>query len=172
MKTHKIDVPAYHVWEFQQVLSESGIDYKRLERNSVDDPFTFEICGDDVKLALAETLLDSLDVYSSFVFASAENLEKTIQNVESYGLEVDNITVSSRILGKPRQYQLEVKGSEGGLNRLKLANLVSSTEQPLTVPPMAFVTTPLVFAASKGGSGKGTVAWFSHPGRTDDRSAI
>lgn len=153
MSAHTINIPAYHVWEFQQELSEAGVDYVRLERTDSKLPFAFEIRGDADQLALAKKLLASLEIYTSVIFANVEDLQKTIRNAESYGLEVSSITVSSRILDKPRQYRLEMKGSEGGFNRLKIGNHFSSLAQ------MVFADPPHVITASRGGSGRGTVAY-------------
>jgi hypothetical protein len=151
MPTRLLNVPVYHAFEFQQILSEAEIEHQIRPRTQSLVPF--ELTGTDEKLAFAEVLLTDLDTYSAISFVTSRNLEGTLARAEAFGLNVVCNTVAFHILDKPYLHRLEVKGPEGALNRF-----FNKKE----VPPLKLeVDEVMLFTASRGGSGKGTVAFLS-----------
>lgn len=151
MQTQSLNVPAYHVFEFQQILSAAEINYKRLERTNSLTPFVFEVTAESDKIILAEKLLADMDVYTGVTLVTDSKLVETLNRARSFGVEVVCNKVAFRILGKPYLHRIEVKGSEGSLNRF-----YSKVEAPM----YSDVDDALILTASRGGSGRGTVAYI------------
>lgn len=151
----QLNVPAYHVFEFQQILSAAGISYERLDRTNINDPFNFLITTTAEKAVLAEKLLADMDIYSTVSYITSRKLDETLHRAKSFGLEVVCNTVAFRILDKPYLHRVEVKGSEGALNRFY-------SKKEIPIEDLELDTT-VFLTGSRGGSGKGTVAHINTP---------
>jgi hypothetical protein len=153
----QLEVPAYHVFEFQQILSAAGISYERLDRTNINSPFNFQITTTAEKAVLAEKLLADMDIYSAVSYVTDRKLDETLNRAASFGLEVVCNNVAFRILDKPYLHRVEVKGSEGALNRFYSNKKLSPSRLEQELDTTVFLT------PSRGGSGKGTVAHIKTP---------
>jgi hypothetical protein len=154
-----LDVPAHHAYEFQEILANAEINYtihKRPDSNP-GDPVLFEIITTSEKGAFAEKLLADMDTYSAVTFVTHKNIDETLRRAESLSLEVVSNTVAFRILDRPYLHRLEVKGSELALGRFYSKTKLPDSNFEVKSATHIFVT------ASRGGSGKGTVAHIKSP---------
>lgn len=151
-----LDVPAHHAYEYREILANAEINYtihKRFD-SSPGDPVLFEINTTSEKGAYAEKLLVEMDTYSAVTFVTHSKVEESLRRAESLALEVVSNTVAFRILDRPYLHRLEVKGSERALGRFYSKKKLTDLNLELKS------ATPISLTASRGGSGRGTVAYI------------
>jgi arsenate reductase-like glutaredoxin family protein len=142
MTSTLLDVPAHHAFEYREILANAEIEYKIHKRldSVLTDSVLFEIIASTEKRVFAENILTEMDTYSAVTFVTSRKLKDTLDRASYFELEVASNTIVFRILDKPYLHRIELKGVEAALNRYFDKNMIHLT-------------------ASRGGSGKGTVAY-------------
>lgn len=129
MSTVLLDVPAVHIDDFCELLSEEAITYSVCDSRdgAIEVVFTVEISGSEMQCKEAAHLLSQMDLTHYAFRVTDWRLNRVLRIAKTSGLRIVRMEAGFRAFGRPLIHLVEVAGFESDLQNFKILKRRSGT---------------------------------------------